>query len=416
MPKNKDKKSIIYKGTVFFSLVFGGILTGYFWLPQSFPISYNAPKTYSDEIAIRNEINDIQEPKIIVTHIGTPKPLKSVYMSSWAVGSNSFRQKILKILDETEINAVVIDVKDYTGRISFEVVDPALKEIGSVENRIPDIIEFIDLLHKRNVYVIGRISSFQDPYMTKKRFDLAVKKMSNKEQVWKDKKGISWIDAGSKDFWDYIVAIGKEAYRVGFDELNFDYIRFPSDGNMKDIYYPWNEGKDKALVLKEFFSYLHDNLKNSLAYGGQTPVMSADLFGMTMTNDDDLGIGQVLENTAPYFDYVAPMVYPSHFPPTWNGFKNPASVPYDVVKISMGKGVERLKMIGEDPLKLRPWLQDFNLGVVYTAPLVRAQIQATYDVGLSSWMLWDPKNVYTFDALEKETDQPLAETTNDKNL
>ena len=396
MPKNKAKKSIIYKGTVFFSFIFGGILAGYFWLPQSFSISYDAPKTYSDEIAIRNEINDIQEPKIIVTHIGTPKPLKSVYMSSWAAGSNSFRQKILKILDETEINAIVIDVKDYTGRISFEVVDPAFKEIGSVENRIPDIIEFIDLLHKRNVYVIGRISSFQDPYMTKKRPDLAVKKMSNKEQVWKDKKGISWIDAGSKDFWDYIVAIGKEAYSVGFDELNFDYIRFPSDGDIKNIYYPFSEGKIKADVLKEFFGYLSQNLKSTGA------ILSADLFGMIMTNDDDLGIGQILENTVPYFDYVTPMVYPSHFSPTWNGFKNPASVPYDVVKISIGRGVERLKMIGEDPLKLRPWLQDFNLGATYTAPLVRAQIQATYDVGLSSWMLWDPKNVYTFEALEKE--------------
>ena len=130
--------------------------------------------------------------------------------------------------------------------------------------------------------------------------------------------------------------------------------------------------------------------------------ISADLFGMVTTNTDDLNIGQVLENTLPYVDFVAPMVYPSHFPPTWNGLKNPAANPYDVIHYSMNKAVERAKAMGEDPLKLRPWLQDFNMGATYTKEMVRSQIQATYDVGLTSWMMWDPSNTYTEGSLLSE--------------
>ena len=147
--------------------------------------------------------------------------------------------------------------------------------------------------------------------------------------------------------------------------------------------------------MKSFFQYLNENLKDTGA------VLSADLFGMTTTNNDDLNIGQLLEDATLYFDFIDPMVYPSHYPPTWNGFKNPAANPYEVVKIAMTGGVERLKAMEEDPLKLRPWLQDFDLGATYDKEKVSAQIKATYDVGLNSWILWDPKNVYTVEALNK---------------
>jgi len=171
--------------------------------------------------------------------------------------------------------------------------------------------------------------------------------------------------------------------------INFDYIRFPSDGNMKDIAYTWSGTRNKSEVLENFFEYLYKNLKPIGA------VLSADLFGMTSTNTDDLNIGQQLEKTLPYFDFVCPMVYPSHFPATWGGYKNPAENPYGVVKTSMGKAVERLIAIGEDPLKLRPWLQDFDLGADYTKELVLDQIKATYDVGLNSWIFWNASTPVT---------------------
>ena len=329
------------------------------------------------------------------THVATPAQVKAVYMSSWVAGSKSFLAKVMKLVDETEVNAVVIDVKDSTGKISFEVYDPKLKAEGAVEHRIADLPGLISELHTRGVYVIARIAVFQDPYFVKKHPEFGVKKASDKNALWGDRKGMHWLDAGSKDVWDYTVAIGREAYAQGFDELNFDYIRFPSDGNMKDIWYPLSEGKDKPAVMASFFEYMHGQ------FPSDTPAISADLFGMTTTNTDDLGIGQVLETALRNFDYVAPMVYPSHYPPNWNGYKNPATKPYEVIHASMAGAVAKAKAIGENPLKLRPWLQDFDMGAKYTAEMIRAQIKATYDVGLDSWMMWDPANTYTAGGYEK---------------
>ncbi len=334
-----------------------------------------------------------EEEKFVATHVETPEQVKAIYMSSWVAGTPSFREKLVKIADETEINAVIIDIKDYTGKVSFKIDEKPFNDLGSTENRIPDIKQFIARLHDKGIYVIGRISVFQDPHLVSVWPEEAVKKASDKTLVWKDHKGLSFIDAGSEKAWEYNIDLAKISYEYGFDEINFDYIRFPSDGNMKDIYYPHSEGKVKHEVMKSFFEYVNSNLKNT---GVKT---SADLFGMTATNTDDLGIGQVLEDALLNFDFVAPMVYPSHFPNNWAGMAKPAEKPYDVIYQSMGKAVERAEALGVDPLKLRPWLQDFDLGANYTKEMVEAQIKATYDVGLNSWMLWDPKNIYTKEAL-----------------
>ncbi len=355
----------------------------------------------------------------LATHIKTPTPVRAIYMTSWVAGNKKRREELVALARATEVNAIVIDIKDYTGKISFLVEDPLLKKIGTTENRIPDIRDFIAALHRDNIYVIGRISVFQDPALVKNRPDLAVKQKSNTSAIWKDFKGISWLDAGAEPAWEYIVALANESRRNGFDELNFDYIRFPSDGNMKDIYFPWSGTKEKSEVLRGFFAYLREKLGHAGA-----PI-SADLFGMTTTNTDDLNIGQVLENALMYFDFVAPMVYPSHYPPTFLGLKNPAAYPYEVVKYSMQHAATRARATTTTialhgavaiasttpPLyqkeqfslsKLRPWLQDFNLGAIYTADMVRKQKQAVYDSGLDSWMLWSAANHYTAGALDAQ--------------
>lgn len=381
-----------------FVIIPASLIVGYLTMSHFSEEKYSAPEFQSAQ-AVSSAVEDIEStdnvtsspvvPEFVVTHVKTPEPVKALYMTSWVASTPSLAKKVIDLVDTTEANALVIDIKDYTGNISFISGDERLAQEGIEENRIKNIKEFIDELHKKNIYVIGRIAVFQDPHMVKRRPDLAVKTASDKNVVWKDRKGITWLDAGSQEVWDYAVLIGEVSYSVGFDEINYDYIRFPSDGNMKDIYYPLSEGKQKSEVLKSFFVYLNDTIRKK-----GIPI-SADLFGMVTTNTDDLNIGQVLENTLPYVDYVAPMVYPSHFPPTWNGLKNPAANPYEVIKYSMGKAVERAKAMGEDPLKLRPWLQDFNLGATYTKEMVRDQIKATYDVGLTSWMIWDPANTYT---------------------
>lgn len=327
------------------------------------------------------------------TRVDTPEFVRGLYMTSWIAGRKDLRKTVHhQIRDNENLNTIIIDIKDDTGKISFKIDHPLIVELESSEKRIPDIREFIEELHKDNIYVIGRIAVFQDPHLIKRWPDEAVKKMSDPTQNWVDRKNIGWMDASSEKVWDYVATIAEESYKVGFDEINFDYIRFPSDGNMKDIHYTLSQGKFRPDVLEDFFKYLHDRLKP------QGIVISADIFGMTTVNTDDLGIGQVLEKTIPYFDFVCPMVYPSHFPNGWAGIENPASEPYLVIKKSMGKAVERVIAMGEDPKKLRPWLQDFDLGADYTEDLVRAQLTATYDVGLDSWLMWDPRNTYTINA------------------
>lgn len=356
--------------------------------------------------------------KKIVKHLPIPEAVKGIYMTACVAGTPSFREKLVKLAKETEINSIIIDIKDYTGTVAFYTEHPLFKDNAGGGCRVRDMAEFIEYLHDNNIFVIGRITAFQDPYITKVYPEWAVKKNSDKNIVWKDRKGISFADAGNKEMWHYLVELGKESYAIGFDELNYDYIRFPSDGDMKDIYFPDSNEiivnniarpaigtstpavkGGKSIVMREFFKYLHDNFKDTGI------IISADLFGMTATNYDDLNIGQILEDAAPYFDFIAPMVYPSHYPVGFMGYKSVAEVnanAYNIVNYSMKIAADRLIAIGESPLKLRPWLQDNDYPVPYTPAMVRAQIQATYDAGLTSWMLWDAGNTYTQSALQDQ--------------
>ncbi len=340
-----------------------------------------------------------QEAPFVATHVETPDQVKALYMTSWVAGTPSLRSNIVRLADETEINSLVIDIKDDTGKVSFEIFDEELKKEGSEEVRVRDLREFIASLHEKDIYIIGRIASFQDPYMVKKYPGRAVKRASD-GAVWRDRKGLTWIDAGSEEHWKYLAALAKEAYNAGFDEIQFDYIRFPSDGNMNDIAYTHSLGKIKHEVIRDFFEYLSKELR------GTGMKISADLFGMTTTNTDDLNIGQLVEDAFPHFDYISPMVYPSHYPSGFYGIKNVNSAPYEVVKISMDAVMKRLKTyndtVASTTVEIRPWLQDNDYPVPYTPDMVRAQIQATYDSGADSWMLWDAGNTYTRAALRQE--------------
>ncbi len=324
-----------------------------------------------------------------VVHTITPEPVKALYMTSYVAAVPTWREKILKLIDDTELNALVIDIKDYTG--------------VNVLERAPDIADFIEELHKHNVYVIGRVSVFQDQQYVREHPEYAVRRKDNGDLpageagVWRDRKGIAWLDPSSHEVWDYIVGIARNSYyKLGFDEINFDYIRFPSDGDMSNVYYEYSSTSasvSKSDKMKSFYKYLDQELRS------ESIPISADLFGMTTTNTDDLGIGQVLENALMHFDYVSPMVYPSHYPPTFNGWANPNKVPYEIVNFSMIKAATRASLASTSPYKLRPWLQDFDYGGDYGEAEVRAQIQAVYDAGLTSWMLWDPGVKYTPSAL-----------------
>lgn len=360
-----------------------------FILPFLFERSYSAAPEEASAGSLA-----VSTPVFSVTHLPTPTPMKAIYMTECVATTKNWRVDLENFIKTTELNALVIDIKDYSGKVSFEAGSPCY---------VKDMREFIAELHKNNIYVIGRITVFQDPDYAKLHPELAVKSKST-GGVWQDHKGLAFIDVGATPYWQHVVDIAKQGYTLGFDEVNFDYIRYPSDGNMQDALYSWTVGSStKAEMLESFFSYLHDNLGST---GLKT---SADLFGLVTLARDDMGIGQVLERALPYFDYIDPMVYPSHFAQNTGGFGDPSTHPYEIVKYSMSSGHAREQawdaahsVATSTPSKLRPWLQDFNLGANYGVPEVQAQIKATYDSGLTSWLFWNAGNRYTTAAYSPE--------------
>lgn len=380
------------------------------------------------------EVNDNRP---AVTHMPLPAQVKAIYMSSCVAGTPSFRERLVRLIEETEINSVMIDIKDYSGTISFRPESafwlPAWEESRCGAR---DMREFIADLHTRGIFVIGRITVFQDPFHAT-RFPHWAVMTADGETIWKDYKGLSFIDVAAREYWDHIIELAVESYNLGFDELNFDYIRYPSDGNMRDISFPhtlvsdW--GNDRPANLEAFFAYLHKAMTDEARFAAwrhagtgrdrAIPWTSADLFGMTTTNFDDLSIGQIQERAAPYFDFIAPMVYPSHYPHNYLGLGNPNDNAYAIVRHAMKSAVTRMQapttslpgfkherigtstppvytkpVFGKE--RLRTWIQDFDYGGVYDAAKVREQIQASYDAGVMSWMIWSPSNNYTRGALK----------------
>lgn len=381
--------------------------------------------SYQYEIAggIREIKDNITQPKKSQSiHIKTPSAVKAVYMTQCAATTDHFRDHLTGLIEETELNSIIIDIKDYTGTVAFTRDNPDSEAlVGGGGCRVSDMKELVKDFHERDIYVIGRITVFQDPYLASVRPEWAVKRASD-GAIWRDNKGLAFIDVGAQPYWDWVVDLSRESYELGFDEINFDYIRFPSDGNMRDIAFPYSGDRPKDEVLESFFAYLHGELE------GTGIVTSADLFGMTTTAVDHMNIGQVFERALPYFDYIAPMVYPSHYPPGFNGYSDPNDYPYDIIRHVLTSAVDRAVATSTavtfagavalptgtstptvtyrknsfDADVVRPWLQDFDYGGNYGPEEVRAQIQATYDAGLDSWMLWDPANNYTSEALRLE--------------
>lgn len=384
------------------------IVGGYLFMESRMTSATYIPKSVQEKLSSATSSSTVSTDSSQTTHIKTPSPLKAVYMTACVLSTVDFKQSIVDLIDQTEINAIVIDIKDFSGTISFESDNPKLYGVHHGTGcTAKGVKEFIEELHAKNIYVIGRVTVFQDPVMTKLRPDLAVKRASD-GGVWKDNKGISFVDVGAKEHWDYMVELAKESHRLGFDEINFDYVRYPSDGNMKDIAFTHSDGNNKPAELEKFFKYLDEQLRDTGL------VTSADLFGMTTTNTDDLNIGQVLERALPYFDYIAPMVYPSHYPNNFNGWANPDDYPYELIYFVMKSGADRaeaLKNATTTPSnvkarvgkhQLRTWIQDFDYGGDYGPKEVRAQIDASVAAGVPDWMLWAPSNRYTRDALKSE--------------
>lgn len=330
-----------------------------------------------------------------VIHKPSPSEIKALYITGYTAGSKSRRAQLVKVIEETELNALIIDIKDASGRVFFDTNVPLVEEINAEDIRIPDLAEFINELNNKGIYSIARIVVFNDPYLASHKPEIALQSVNGGN--WRDYKGQMWVDPTRKEVWDYNLDIVQEAIDLGFDEINFDYIRFPSDGNIRTIVYDNldknNSYEDKNRVMREFYDYVNQKMQF------EQIITSADLFGMTLWRSDGMNIGQRLEDAAPNFDFIAPMVYPSHYPPGFEGFANPAEHPYEIIYSSLMAG--QPKMEGQRA-KIRPWLQDFDLGAVYTPEMIVAQKQAVYDGGGQGWMLWNAANNYTVGGLSAE--------------
>lgn len=307
-----------------------------------------------------------------------PPYVKAAYATMNTAGSEQRLSRIIELARKTELNALVVDVKGSGGELAFDMFD-----VGAVVER----------LHKENIWAIARIVVFQDSGAVVRVPDAVLRLTGG--GVWRDNRGFAWLDPAAEHGWEYLFTISKRALDAGFDEINFDYIRFPSDGKLDQAVYPaWKKDEPRHEVIARFARAARETLK------AHAPDMqlSIDIFGYTFLTSGDLGIGQRLEELIEPFDFVYPMTYPSHYQSGNFGFANPAEHPYEVIKGTLEKGLERF---GEKGVvyasKIRPWLQAFDLGARYTPDKMRAQMQGTYDAlgdKSTGWLLWDPSNTY----------------------
>ncbi len=364
-------------------------------------------KTAADSIPTK--VDDISfappqpvEPEVKkVSHIKTPDEVRGIYVSANSFLYKPFLERLDMMLDTTTINTIVVDIKDAPGTIDYDIGfdTPCVKPHISNE----DLKAKLDYYHQKNIYVIARVAVMRDECFTKNNLELAASKADG--TPWRDGKGHYWLSPHEDKTAHYIADISKAVYESGFDEIQLDYVRYPSDGQMNLLKYEYTDTinasstntEKRRATLKNFVGIIRKEL-------GDIP-LSADVFGMVLTNNDDLTIGQHLDDFSENVDYISGMIYPSHFPDNWNGIKKPNSSPYQVIYDSTKQGLDRLTArYGTSTANkyMRPWLQDFSIyGVDYNPPEVKAQIKALDDLGVKSFLLWNASNRYTKGVMDK---------------
>ncbi|HUL02845.1 MAG TPA: putative glycoside hydrolase [Gemmatimonadales bacterium] len=325
----------------------------------------------------------------------TPRSVKALYVNAWAFGSPKFWQ-LVRLADETEINAFVVDVKDDTGCLLYVSTVPTAQDIGANNcTRAKDARARIDTMLAHGIYPIARIVVAKDPRLAERKPQWSVHLASG--DLWRDRIGSAWVDAYNDSVWIYSAQLAREAVHMGFAELQFDYVRFPDEPRERlatAIFSARRPGDSPRRAVAR-----HVQLVKSLVAPLGAPV-TFDIFGLTASATDDMGIGQVWGDFSSVADIVLPMVYPSHYQRGAYGFKWPNGEPYKIVRRALEEALARSQ--APDAAAIRPYLQAFTLGrrlPRYGPREIRAQIRATEDVGINSWVLWNPRSVYQRDAL-----------------
>lgn len=321
-----------------------------------------------------NMAASLTEPEEIFPPVNiSPNDVRAVYMTAMVATVPSWVDRIIKLIDDSEpLNAVVINVKDGEGTY----LNQAMKDV-------------VKKFREKGIYPIARVAVFQDNETAVKKPALALHDKAG--NLWTSRNGFyKWLDPASHEVWDSVVSSSEEALKMGFKEVNFDYVRFPSDGDMDNLVYPvYDEKRLKISVISEFFGYLTSKIKEKYPEA----VLSADLFAYSLLRNNGLGIGQRINDAAEYFDVVSPMIYPSHYASGNFDFPNPAAEPYQVTLKTLESGKSFISP--SSTAVMRPWIQDFDMGAIYDKRMIDEEIRAIKDAGYGdTWMVWNPSNVY----------------------
>ena len=319
-----------------------------------------------------------------------PAAVRAVYVNAWAFGGSRFRD-LVRLADTTEVNSFVIDVKDDTGYLTYKSEVPTAIQIGAnTKLRARDAADRLRVLHAHGIHPIARIVVAKDPLLAAQKPQWSVQDRDG--GLWRDRLNFAWVDAYNDSVWVYASQLAAEAVRLGFSEVQFDYVRFPDEprARMARAIFPARRGSEsvRAAVTRNL-QLLRDRVKPlGVPY-------TIDVFGMTTNVEVDLGIGQVWEDLVSTADVVLPMVYPSHYYHAIYGVSHPNSEPYRVVKNALADGIRRLARLSGPRAEIRPYLQAFTLGRPrYTPNQIREQIRAAADVGINGWVLWNPRSAY----------------------
>ena len=330
---------------------------------------------------------------------------KGIYVTSDAIRNKL--DYILNLIDETELNTIVIDIKDDDGRITYEMSGELIDRFGTARSFIPDIENFVSTMKEHGVYLIARVVTFKDPLLVRTEPKLGLHLSDG--SVYKDYKGLGWLNPTEQEVLDYYVEIAQNIADTGFDEINFDYIRFPTEGKISELVYGDGEMK-KIEAISAAVKYMCEKIKPMGIY------VSADLFGAVIRSAVDQRIvGQDYQELALYLDYICPMIYPSHYSDGYYGIAHPDTEPYKMIYAALEDSNKVLSGIPEyrKRAEVRPWLQDFTASylrhyIKYGPKQVREEIEATYDSGHTGWLLWNAAVNYTAGALMTEEDADYA--------
>ncbi len=355
---------------------------GRFNISSAASISARAPGFQRYEQRVRSDEHPVIE-------LAPLRP-KAIYLSAYGIGNAELRGDALKLIDETELNALVIDIKGDRGIVPHRSAAVAAAGLAQTVVTVADMPALVTSLHARGVYLIARIVVFKDEPLALAHPHWAVHDASG--AVWKDREDLPWIDPFHREAWERSLALAEEAAAMGFDEVQFDYLRFPDATGL--VFSEVNNEDQRVSVIDAFLRAARDRLDRYNVF------ISADIFGYVAWNTGDTQIGQQLDTLPRRVDYLSPMLYPSGFGLGIPGYRDPVAAPFEIVKLSLKRGRERTGLPG---VRWRPWLQAFQDYAFdrrsFGAVEIRAQIDAAEAEDTDGWMLWNPRNRYSKDGL-----------------